>query len=109
LIDRSNIAIRNEPRQLLTGGARVHAHPAIRTAMTRRTRRHPNQPGLPLQRYTSTSQTRKAIPIRGLLRERNAPTPQPRRIRDASGLDVRSAARRETGLFDLNDEVASEA
>src|ERR1700731_4067258 len=40
--------------------------------------------------------------------ERNAPTPQPRRMRDASGLGSRSAGNLETGLFDLDDEIAGE-
>ena len=36
---------RNEPRRRCADGARTHAHPAIRMATARRTRRHPNQPG----------------------------------------------------------------
>jgi hypothetical protein len=55
------------------------------------------------------SQTSRPIPIRGLLRERDAPTPQPRRIRDASGLGCRSAGDLETGLGDLDDQIAGEA
>jgi len=35
--------------------------------------------------------------------------PQPRRMRDASGLGIRSAADLEPGLFDLDEEVAGEA
>jgi hypothetical protein len=41
--------------------------------------------------------------------KRNAPTAQPRRMRDAPGLGCRSAGDREPGLFDLDDEVAGEA
>jgi len=35
--------------------------------------------------------------------------PQPRRMRDASGLGIRSAADLEPGLFDLDNEIAGEA
>ena len=35
--------------------------------------------------------------------------PQPRRMRDASGLGIRSAADLEPGLFDLDKEIAGEA
>src|SRR5207248_8728188 len=46
---------------------------------------------------------------RGLLRELNAPTPQPRRMRDASGLGIRSAGDLEPGPLDLDDQIAGEA
>jgi len=38
-----------------------------------------------------------------------APPPQPRRMRDASGLGIRSAGDLEPGLFDLDDQIAGEA
>src|ERR1700730_4782788 len=92
----------------LTGLA-LSQHPATRMPTTRRTRRHANQPGLLAKKYNSTSQARIAKHIRGLLWERDAPTLQPRRMRDASGLGSRSAGNFEAGLFDLDNEIAGEA
>src|SRR6478736_797059 len=53
----------NEPRRLCDDEARAHAHSTTRTAMTRRTRRASNHPGLLLTTYASTSQTRRKVHI----------------------------------------------
>ena len=77
--------------------------------MTRSTRRHPNGPGLSLQKYSSTSQTSSAIAIQDLLRERNCSNAAAPHRTQRDGVRHRSRADLEPGLFDLSDEITGEA
>src|SRR5947208_2223887 len=77
--------------------------------MTRRMRRHPNQPGLLLQKYSSTSQTSRAIAIPDLLRERDCSNAAAPRRAQRDGVRHRSGGYLEPGVCDFGDEFASEA